>query len=236
MESLLPLVVRDVGYVVRGSTLLDDISFTVDGTGVTAVMGPNGAGKSLLLRLLHGLLIPTHGSVSWHGAPPGEAVRRRQAMMSQRPVLLRRSVRANMDFVLSLRGGGSRGDADRLLARVGLAEFAERPARRLSGGEQQRLALARALAQGPEVLFMDEPASSLDPASTATIESVIGELEGAGTKVVLVTHDAAQARRLAHDVLFLHRGRLVEQAPASTFFEHPASEAARQYLAGGIVF
>lgn len=236
MGSLLPLVVSDLAYVVRGSTLLDDVSFTVDTPGVTAVMGPNGAGKSLLLRLLHGLLAPTRGSVSWGGAPPVEAVRRRQAMMAQRPVLLRRSARANMEFVLALRGGDRQGDAQRLLGRVGLAEFADRPARRLSGGEQQRLALARALAQRPEVLFMDEPASSLDPASTATIESVIGELEGAGTKVVLVTHDAAQARRLARDVLFLHRGRLVEQAPATSFFEHPASESARQYLAGGIVF
>ncbi len=236
MANLLPLVVRDLGYAVRDTVLLRDVNFTVKSPGVTVVMGPNGAGKSLLLRLLHGLLAPSRGSVTWGGAPPDDAVRRRQAMMAQRPVLLRRSVRANMDFVLSLREiEDRRGTCDALLERVGLLPFAARPARRLSGGEQQRLALARALAQGPEVLFMDEPASSLDPASTATIESVVRELKHAGTKVVLVTHDAAQARRLAEDVVFLHRGTLTEQASAERFFERPSSEAARQYLAGGLV-
>jgi tungstate transport system ATP-binding protein len=234
--NLLPLVVRELRLAIREEILLDNLSLTVTSRGVTVVMGPNGAGKSLLLRLLHGLIQPTAGSVTWAGSAPDENVRRRQAMMSQRPVLLRRSVRANMEFVLKVRGRGiDSAHCGELLERVGLSGFEQRPARRLSGGEQQRLALARALALEPEVLFMDEPAASLDPASTATIESVVAELKDAGTKVVFVTHDVAQARRLAEDVVFLHRGRLIEQADAQSFFERPSSEAARRYLQGAIV-
>ncbi len=234
-NALLPLVVEELAYEVRGLALLGGLDFTVTSTGVTVVMGPNGAGKSLLLRLLHGLLAPTRGRVRWAGSAPLTTVRRRQAMMSQRPVLLRRSVRANMVFVQTLHGSDP-ALVDELLERVGLVEHANRPARRLSGGEQQRLALARALAQRPDVLFMDEPSASLDPSSTATIESVVRELASSGTKVILVTHDVGQARRLASDVLFLHRGSLCEHGPAASFFKAPASEAARRYLAGEIVF
>jgi tungstate transport system ATP-binding protein len=234
--DLLPLVVRNLHFSVGDHMLIDDISLTVEGRGVTVVMGPNGAGKSLLLRLLHGLIKPTSGAVAWAGKAPGESVRRRQAMVFQRPVLLRRSVRADVEFALRQRGyEAGAGRCDEALERVGLSGFARRPARRLSGGEQQRLALARALALNPDVLFMDEPSASLDPASSLTIERVVGELRAAGTKVVFVTHDVAQARRLADDVIFLHHGRLREQGLASTFFGRPESREAQQYLAGEIV-
>ncbi len=235
VPGLLPLAVEGLRYEVRGARLIDGVDLRLEDPGVTVVMGPNGAGKSLLLRLMHGLLEPTAGRVRWNGATVDEAVRRRQALVFQRPVLLRRSVRANIEFVLRLRPGREPQPAMHWLEHVGLADRAEQPARRLSGGEQQRLAMARALALEPEVLLMDEPTASLDPASVATIEALVGEARQAGTKVVFVTHDIGQARRLADDVVFLHRGRLVEHTAAESFFEQPASSAARDYLAGRLV-
>ncbi len=232
---LLPLEARGLSYTVGDARLIDAIDLRLDDPGVTVIMGPNGAGKSLLLRLMHGLLEPSAGTLRWNGAPVDETVRRRQALLFQRPVLLRRSVRANVEFVLRLRPRRDGGEGLRLLDHVGLAAVAERPARRLSGGEQQRLAMARALALQPEVLLMDEPTASLDPASVATIEALVREAREAGTKVVFVTHDIGQARRLADDVVFLHRGRLTEHAPATEFFDRPASGEARDYLAGRLV-
>ncbi|MGF1554000.1 MAG: ATP-binding cassette domain-containing protein [Paracoccaceae bacterium] len=234
--SLLPMRADGVRLdAADGTRLLDGIDLTLSSRGVTMLMGPNGAGKSLLLKALHGLVDPSAGRVTWGGAPISDAVRRRQALVFQPPVLLRRSVAANIDFVLAARG---RRDADRrdaLLAHVGLAGHARRPARRLSGGERQRLALARALALEPEVMLLDEPTASLDPASTAAIEAIVREAAADGVKIVFVTHDVGQARRLAQDVAFLDRGRLVEHAPAARFFDAPRSAAARAYLAGRLV-
>ncbi len=232
---LLPLAVEGLSYEAAGKRLLQDIDLQVMEPGVTVVMGPNGAGKSLLLRLLHGLIEPTAGRIRWGGQAPGDSVRARQAMVFQRAVLLRRSVAANLEFVLRLRGGRQPGRCAQLLEHVGLSALARRPARKLSGGEQQRLALARALAPEPEVLLLDEPTSSLDPASVAAIEAIVHEASRGGTKVVFVTHDVGQAKRLAAEVVFLDRGRLAEHTPAAQFFERPASGQARAYLAGHLI-
>lgn len=233
---MLPLRLEQLCFEAGKLRLLENINVQIDNPGVTVLIGPNGAGKSLLLRTLHGLIKPTRGRVSWNGQPPNEAVRRRQAMVFQRPVLLRRSVLANIEFVLHQRGIAMPPDrVNALLERVGLQGMQERPARRLSGGEQQRLALARALALEPEVLLMDEPTASLDPTSTQTIETIVGELKATGAKVIYVTHDIGQARRLADEVLFLYRGKLLEQSNAATFFNQTETEEARHYLAGDIV-
>ncbi len=234
-RASLPLSVRDLSLEVDGHRLLDAITITVASTGVTLVMGANGAGKSLLIRILHGLQAATAGEVSWNATPAGPATRRRQAMVFQRPVLLRRSAVANIDFVLRLAQVRSRDACLALLARVGLEQLADRPARQLSGGEQQRLALARALATGPEVLFLDEPTANLDPASTKIIEDIVREESRQGTKIIFVTHDIAQARRIGDEVIFMHHGRVLETAPSTRFFDNPTSPQARDYLAGRIV-
>jgi len=234
-NRLLPAEARGLGLEIDGRRLVDGVDLTLRAGMITVLMGPNGAGKSLLLRLLHGMIAPTAGTVRWAGNPPDEAVRRRQAMVFQRPVLLRRSVAANIDFALGLRGGGAAGRRDAILDHVGLAGHAARPARLLSGGEQQRLALARALVLEPEVLFLDEPTASLDPASVLRIETIVREAHAAGTKIVFVTHDVGQARRLADEVIFIHRGRVREHAAAVRFFDQPESREARGYLAGRIV-
>jgi tungstate transport system ATP-binding protein len=228
----LPIVCADVG-VTRGTTcLLAGINATFAAGARTVVLGANGAGKSTLLRVLHGLVAPTVGTIRWG---TNDERPRNQAMVFQRPVLLRRSASANVRYALDL--AGIRGDAaaariDEALTEVGLQELADRPARVLSVGEQQRLALARAWALRPAMLFLDEPTASLDPASTRAVEAIIGEIHARGTAIVMATHNLAQARRLAEDVVFLHGGRLVERAPSPTFFVQPVSAEARAFLEG----
>ena len=233
--SLLPVETQDLTLDVDGQRLLHAINLRLTAGQITTIMGPNGAGKSLLLRTLHGLIAPTHGTVSWAGAPPGDTVRKRQALVFQRPVLLRRSVAANVDFVLKLRGKPDPDRRQALLAHVGLGSQARQPARRLSGGEQQRLALARALALEPDVMLLDEPTASLDPASTQMIEDIVRSAHVHGTKIIFVTHDIGQARRLSDEIVFLHNGQVSEVTPAPHFFDEPVSTAARDYLAGRIV-
>lgn len=226
---------RDLVYRAGGKNLIDRINLDLPNGSLTVVMGPNGAGKSLLLRLMHGLIEPTSGQVLWGGRPMDGGIRQRQAMVFQRPVLLRRSVAANVDFVLRLRGRAKSEKTMEILDEVGLADRASQAARLLSGGEQQRLALARALALEPMVLFMDEPTASLDPAATAAIEFIVTRAHERGTKIVFITHDLGQARRLADDVVFLSHGRLVEHTFAGRFFDNPESPQACDYLAGRLV-
>lgn len=222
-------------YEAGGRRLLDRVDLKIPDHSRTILMGPNGAGKSLLLRLLHGLIAPTAGDILWQGQPLDKQRRCEQAMVFQRPVLLRRSVAANIRFVLKLRGKVAAGQIERILDEVGLAERARQPARLLSGGEQQRLTLARALATKPRVLFLDEPTASLDPASTAAIEAIVTRANQRGTKIIFVTHDIGQAHRLADDVVFLNQGRLAEHSPAGTFFDKPRSQAAADFLEGRLV-
>lgn len=236
--TILPLEARELRYLSGEQALIDGLDLRFNAGARSVILGPNGAGKSLLLRLLHGLIAPTAGQVLWAGGADERDTRQHQAMVFQRPILLRRSALANVRYALTAQGL-ARGEAEERardwLERAGLADLADRPARVLSGGEQQRLAVARALSTTPEVLFLDEPTASLDPASTLAIEELIQLAHDAGTKIILVTHDLGQARRLADEVIFLYRGRLEEHAPAARFFEHPQSEKARAFLEGRIV-
>lgn len=231
---LLPLALDGVSFVAGGRTILDRVALTLEDGPRTIVLGPNGAGKSVLLRVMHGLLAPTAGQVRWaHAERPGAP--RRQAMVFQRPVLLRRSVLGNLAFALAVAGvprAAREARARAALERVGLAAFAQRPARVLSGGEQQRLALARAWMLEPEVLFLDEPTANLDPGATREIEAIVQSIHAGGTKIVMVTHNLGQAQRLGDEVLFVDRGRLVERAPVDRFFRQPASPEADAFLRG----
>ncbi len=225
------LAVRDLVWSKDGNRLVDIDALSLAGQGITVVMGPNGAGKSLLLRLLHGLAEPTSGEVLCQGTPLSLAERRRQSLVLQTPVLLRRSAEANVRFVLKARGFDP-GAASALLGRVGLDAKAKTPARRLSGGEQQRLAIAQALATNPSTLLLDEPTASLDPRSTGVIEEILRQINAEGTRVLMVTHDAMQAKRLADEVVFLSEGKALEHTDATRFFERPMTEEARAYLEG----
>jgi tungstate transport system ATP-binding protein len=233
IASILPLSVQDLSFAADGKLLLDHVGFVLPKGGVTAIIGPNGSGKSLTLRLCHGLLAPSAGAVRWQA----EAGRRRHAMVFQRPVMLRRSAKANILHALTAAGiADASSRADAALARFGLAALADRPARLMSGGEQQRLAIARAWAQEPEVLFMDEPSSQLDPGATRQIEEIIAALAAEGMTILMATHDLGQARRLSQRILFLNRGKLIEDAPTQSFFAAPASHDARAFIAGDLLW
>jgi tungstate transport system ATP-binding protein len=232
--SLLPLRLDHVTFAAGGRRIIDDLSVAIDAGPRTVIVGPNGAGKSVLLRLCHGLLAPTSGSIVWNAVEPAGAPRR-QAMVFQRPVLLRRTALANVSHALGIAGVPARirsGRAREALSKVGLERHAAHPARVLSGGEQQRLALARAWSLQPEIIFLDEPTASLDPGATHEVENVILAMVAAGTKIVLVTHNFGQARRMGDEILFLHQGRIAERASAQTFFKHPQSVAAARFLEG----
>ena len=232
--AILPLVIDGLTYRAGNLTLIEGVTLDIAAGAKTVILGPNGAGKSLLLRLCHGLIGPSAGTVRWTGRD-GDEARRRQAMVFQKPVMLRRSVAANVAYGMRLRGVAAverKARTDGSLERTGLSAYAARPARILSGGERQRLALARAWALEPEVLFLDEPTASLDPGATAAVEAIVEEMHRAGTKIVMTTHDLGQARRLADEIVFLDRGRIAERAAAETFFRCPASEAGRAFLEG----
>ncbi len=228
--GIFPLEARGLSVRLGGHAALRDVSLAIGAERSAVVLGANGAGKSVLLRVLHGLIPADAGAVVWNGSPVRP---RSQAMVFQRPVMLRRAALANIEYALAVNGvtGSERhARAREVLERVGLSHLARRQARVLSGGEQQRLALARAWALRPRMLFLDEPTASLDPAAAAEVERVIGEIRAAGTGILLTTHALGLARRFADDILFLHAGRLLESTPAALFFTSPQTPEAMSFL------
>ena len=237
-RGLLPLELDRVSYGAGNKRLVKDVTCRFEAGRRYMIIGPNGAGKTLLLRLCHGLLKPASGSVRWR-----ETDRRKitqgQAMVFQRSVMMRRSAAQNIDFALAARDVARPERRDRVeqaLVQTGLMRVADRPARVLSLGEQQRLSIARAWALRPEILFLDEPCASLDPPATHSIENLLTEIAEAGTTLIMTTHDLGQARRLAQDVLFMFRGRLKEFSEANRFFEQPENDLARAYLRGELLW
>jgi len=218
-------------YDAGDRTLIRDVSLRIEAGRRTLILGPNGAGKSVLMRLMHGLIEPSAGRILWNGGSGRPA----QAMVFQRPVMLRRSVLDNVIYALDLAGvpaAARRARALDVLERVGLTALADRPARVLSGGEQQRAALARAWALRPRVLFLDEPTASLDPGAAAEVERLIRVIADEGCSIVMVTHHLGQARRLADDIVFVDAGRITEHTPVAEFFASPRSAEAGNYLRG----
>jgi len=234
--SDLPILLDAVSILARDVTILDRISLELAPGSPTVLIGPNGAGKTTLLRLATGLVAPSRGRVTWGGRENVAPAHR--AIVFQRPVMLRRSAAGNIRYALAA-AGVTRAERDarvaELLALVGLGGLGPRAARKLSGGEQQRLALARALAKEPQILFLDEPTASLDPAATKAIEDVIRAVAMRGIKVVMSTHDLGEARRLAGEIVLMHRGSVIESGPAEAFFAAPKTEEARRFVAGELL-
>lgn len=234
--SDLPVMLEDVSLRAHEVTILDHVMLTLGAGAPTVLIGPNGSGKTSLMRVAMGLVPPTSGRVTFGGRIDVPPLRR--AIVFQRPVMLRRSARGNLLYALAAAdvARAERGKrADELLALVGLNGLGERPARRMSGGEQQRLAIARALAKEPEILFLDEPTASLDPAATKLTEDIIQGIAARGIKIVMSTHDLGEARRLGGEIVLMHRGRIVEAADTATFFNSPRTDAARRFVAGELL-
>jgi tungstate transport system ATP-binding protein len=232
----LPITFTQVQINSGAVKVLDGISITLSAGPPTVVIGPNGSGKTTLLRAAMGLVAVSGGTITWGTREQSPPTRR--AIVFQRPVMLRRSVADNILYGLQVAGVPRAKHGRRvveLLSLVGLTGLGRRPARRLSGGEQQRLALARALARNPAVLFLDEPTASLDPAATKAIEDIVRNVSAGGVKVVMATHDLGEARRLAGEIVLLHRGRVVEAGPADEILSNPRTAAARSFIAGELL-
>jgi tungstate transport system ATP-binding protein len=225
---------RDLEFRVGEVAILRALNVDIRATERTVVLGPNGAGKSVLLRLIHGLLQASLGEVIL-GA---QAQLRQQAMVFQRPVMLRRTVLENVIFAARCteQAADPRARAIEALAMVGLAQIAHKPARQCSGGEQQRIALARAWVRRPKWILLDEPCASLDPTATRNVERIVRDMHAQGTSILMSTHDLEQARRLADRILFLHRGRLIEDLPTQDFFDNPTSKLTKAFLKGELLW
>lgn len=236
VTPLFPLTISGGVVKRRGTTLLGPIDLSFEGTGLTMVIGPNGSGKTTLLKSLHGIERLSSGTVTW-AAPPHEA-RARQAYVFQTPTMLRRSVRDNLAYPLKLIGMDKADIARRCALwseRIGLQNALDRPAPRLSGGERQKLALARALIRDPDVLFLDEPCANLDGRATAEIEEMLRSALARGTRIIMTSHSTGQIRRLATDVIFLLKGQVHEAGPASVVLANPETAALSAFLNGDIV-
>ena len=236
VASILPLILSDASVRKQGKTLIGPIDLAIEAGGITIIMGPNGSGKTTLLKLMHGIERPRTGQVSW--AVTNTEARQRQAFVFQTPVMLRRTALANIEYPMKLqkiRHTAAREIALTWLDKINLRDAAARDAKMLSGGERQKLAIARALATGPDVLFLDEPTSNLDGQSTREIEDLIREAVSEGVRVIMTTHDVGQAKRLADEIVFLLKGTIHAQAKAVTFFSKPKTAEARAFLDGDII-
>ena len=234
--EILPLRLNGAVARIRGKRLVGPVDLVIGSKGLTIVMGPNGSGKTTLLRLMHGLQRLSDGQVKW--AVEDAIARTRQAYVFQSPIMMRRRVVDNIAYPLVLQGTPrkkARQVAADWAARFGLGEALERPAPYLSGGEKQKLSLARALICRPEILFLDEPCANLDGRAMREIEAILQKAKADGTRIVMATHDMGQARRLATEVVFMYGGKVHETAAAPDFFKQPATAEARAFINGDIV-
>lgn len=235
-DNLLPLIAQDLVIRRRGRAILGPINLTLPKDGFTILIGPNGSGKTSLLKALHGVARLSEGAVQWN--TDTETARHRQAYVFQSPIMLRRSVRENLAYPLRL-DRVSKPEIERACRqwaeRIGLAEAMDRPAPRLSGGEKQKLALARALIRKPEMLFLDEPCANLDGRATREIEGLLQDAHQSGTRILMATHDLGQLKRLASDVIFLRKGHIHETGTARDILNSPQTPELRAFLQGDIV-
>ena len=230
--NCLPIFIKDLTLILDNRKKLSSLNLSINSNNVTVIMGPNGAGKSLFLKILNGILTPTSGCITWNNKKQFSDTLNTQAFVFQKPILLRRSVIANLDYMDSVLGYKKKISKDRLLEIVQLKKQKNQPARMLSLGEQQRLSLVRSLMLRPNLLLLDEPTANLDPASTKIIEDIILNLKMMGIKIIFVTHNILQAKRIADEIIFLNEGKMVEHLNKQEFFSNSKSIEVQNYLNG----
>ena len=231
-RNCLPICIKDLSFFLDEKKILSSINLSINSDDVTVIMGPNGAGKSIFLKILNGILTPTSGCITWNGKKQFSETLNMQAFIFQKPILLRRSVIANLDYMDSVLGYKKKISKDRLLEIVQLKKQKNQPARMLSLGEQQRLSLIRSLMLRPNLLLLDEPTANLDPASTKIMEDIILNLKMMGIKIIFVTHNILQAKRIADEIIFLNEGKMVEHLNKQEFFSNSKSIEVQNYLNG----
>lgn len=236
VTSLMPVKLEDIAVSKNQKQILGPINFKLDGSGCSIVMGPNGAGKTTFLRTMHGLIRPSKGKVDW--SVPAKEAYKKQSFVFQTPRIMRRSVMENLIYPLLVRGKNKKlamKEGEYWLEKTGLSKLIHQPAMKLSGGEKQKLSVARALITQPEVLFLDEPSASLDGASTLSVENLLKEALDNKTRIIMATHDLGQARRLGDQILFMYKGQIHEVATGDVFFANPKTSEAQRFLNGEIV-
>ena len=234
-HDLTPIQFKDLSVILGQKIILDKINCKIKSNSITAVLGPNGAGKSIFLQTINGLFSVQSGRLTFNLMEINQEIRKQQAMVFQNPVLLRRTVIANLQFISNLRNKESNRLLKKILSKVGLEGYEKKPARLLSGGEKQRLSMARALMINPNLLLLDEPTANLDPYSLKLIEDLVLEENSIGKTIIFTTHDMSQAKRLATDVIFLNKGKVLEQTISKTFFKSPKTLEAQKYINGEIL-
>jgi len=234
-HDLTPIQFKDLSVILGQKIILDKINCKIKSNSITAVLGPNGAGKSIFLQTINGLFSVQSGRLTFNLMEINQEIRKQQAMVFQNPVLLRRTVIANLQFISNLRNKESNRLLKKILSKVGLEGYEKKPARLLSGGEKQRLSMARALIINPNLLLLDEPTANLDPYSLNLIEDLVLEENSIGKTIIFTTHDMSQAKRLATDVIFLNKGKVLEQTISKTFFKSPKTLEAQKYINGEIL-
>lgn len=234
-HDLTPIQFKDLSVILGQKIILDKINCKIKSNSITAVLGPNGAGKSIFLQTINGLFSVQSGRLTFNLMEINQEIRKQQAMVFQNPVLLRRTVIANLQFISNLHNKESNRLLKKILSKVGLEGYEKKPARLLSGGEKQRLSMARALIINPNLLLLDEPTANLDPYSLNLIEDLVLEENSIGKTIIFTTHDMSQAKRLATDVIFLNKGKVLEQTISKTFFKSPKTLEAQKYINGEIL-
>jgi len=205
-----------------------------DSKSISVIIGPNGAGKSLLINLIQGLIIPSTGTIKVKSLTTDDN-RKKVSIMMQKPVFLRRTTEQNIQFVLELNKDKRKVSYLDVLERFDLIAQKKILANKLSGGEKQRLALALAICTNSKILLLDEPTANADPLTTVKIEKIIKEEAIAGKKILLVTHNIPQAKRLGQDIAFIHRGKVLEHCDKAVFLNHPKVKEINQFLEGEIL-
>ena len=233
---MFPLKVSSVEINIKNKRLLGPISLLLQQKGISVVLGANGSGKTTLLEAIHGLRNLSKGEINW--SIPNNLAAKEQSFVFQTPIMLRRSVLENLMYPLRVRQFSkpyANKEAMLWIKKIGLEKKVNQQAPLLSGGEMQAVAVARALITKPKMLFLDEPTASLDGLAKKTIEDILILAAKNDTKIIMSTHDLGQAKRLADDIIYLHKGLLESHCSKNEFLNSPPSEAAKQFLAGDII-
>lgn len=243
MENAFYITNLTVDFSGKAVVDIEELSFAAGK--IHALIGPSGAGKSTLLRVLNILQKTTKGTVYYFGQPleyhgaKKLAAQQSMAMVFQKSAMFSGNVYYNVALGLKLRGINSGEISQRVteaLEMVGLGSFAKRSALTLSGGEAQRIALARALVIRPKVLLLDESTANLDPANVAILEEIIKRIHETGTTVIMVTHNLYQAKRISHHTVFINKGKVVEVNATGELFSNPRAEETRLFVSGEMVY
>ena len=233
--SILPLRIQSLNFLINKKNILKNINIDFIDNSISVIMGPNGSGKTILLKIINGLLKPSSGEIIYKDSDLKFNQRIFQSFVFQKPVIFRSSVKENLKFIFTLKKSNYRLSLKNYLEIVGLESLINSPARKLSLGEQQRLSVIRAFANEPSFILFDEPTANLDPHSTLVIENLILAAKKFGIKIIFVTHDIFQAKRLADEIIFMDKGEIIEISKAKNFFDKPSSSQAQKYISGEIL-